>query len=440
MGEAFEVLFDAGNVLERVGVELTALARRGDLEPVRCRDAEVARVVDILLRQSKNNPALIGKAGVGKTAIVEGLAQRIAAGDVPPALKDARILALDHVALLAGTAFRGQYEERIRRLVRDLSADPGRRVAGAGPADPRAPQGGRDDPARADARNAAIRAGGGSGGRDLSDAGADRGGDRENAGRGRARKGAGGRGRVHCRRPCRALPRPPAPFAARSTCRARWSAARGARASGDHRARTGRRPRGRDRHREGDRVAGMRRRWLAAGALLGWVGAGSTGCQERAQEVRGEAELRQSVQQMMPAVERATRLRFKQHPVVLRRSRAQVRDYVIHKFDDDLPPAELAGAQAAYRLFGLIPDSLNLRRSMVNLLTEQVAGYFDPDSNALYIPTDIDPSQTRLVISHELVHALQHQYLNLDSLVELKRENDRRTAAQYILEGQAKLD
>src|SRR5437764_1725834 len=124
MGEGFEGLFDAGSALERVGVGLTALARRGDLEPVRCRDAEVARVVDILLRQSKNNPAMIGKAGVGKTAIVEGLAQRVAAGDVPPALKDARILALDHVALLAGTAFRGQYEERVRRLVRDLSADP----------------------------------------------------------------------------------------------------------------------------------------------------------------------------------------------------------------------------------------------------------------------------------------------------------------------------
>ncbi|HEY6157872.1 MAG TPA: hypothetical protein VIV88_10480 [Gemmatimonadales bacterium] len=183
----------------------------------------------------------------------------------------------------------------------------------------------------------------------------------------------------------------------------------------------------------------MRRRWLAAGALLGSVGAGSTGCEKRTQEVRGEAELRQSVQQMMPAVERATHLRFKQHPVVLRRTRAQVRDYVIHKFDDDLPPAELAGAQAAYRLFGLIPDSLDLRRSMVDLLTEQVAGYFDPDSNALYIPTDIDPSQARLVISHELVHALQHQYLNLDSLVELKRQNDRRTAAQSILEGQATL-
>ena len=183
----------------------------------------------------------------------------------------------------------------------------------------------------------------------------------------------------------------------------------------------------------------MRRRWLAVAALVEWVGVGSTGCEQRAQEVRSEAELRLAVQQMMPAVERAMRLRFKQHPVVLRRSRAQVRDYVIHKFDDDLPPAELAGAQAAYRLFGLIPDSLDLRRSMVDLLTEQVAGYFDPDSNALYVPTDIDPSQARLVISHELVHALQHQYVNLDSLVELKRQNDRRTAAQAILEGQATL-
>src|SRR5712664_2322596 len=123
MGDPFEGLFDSGEVLERVGVNLTAQARRGDLEAVRCRDAEIARVVDILLRQSKNNPALIGKAGVGKTAIVEGLAQRIAAGDVPPALKDARVLALDHVALLAGTAFRGQYEDRIRRLVRALAAD-----------------------------------------------------------------------------------------------------------------------------------------------------------------------------------------------------------------------------------------------------------------------------------------------------------------------------
>src|SRR5574341_1342782 len=124
MGDPFEGLFDVGNVLARVAHDLTAAARRGELEPVRCRDAEIARVIGVLLRQSKNNPALVGKAGVGKTAIVEGLAQRIAAGDVPPALKDARVLALDHVALLAGTAFRGQYEERLRRLIEALTADP----------------------------------------------------------------------------------------------------------------------------------------------------------------------------------------------------------------------------------------------------------------------------------------------------------------------------
>src|SRR6185369_16966593 len=100
MGDPFEGLFDSGEVLERVGMNLTTQARRGDLEPVRCRDDEISRVVDILLRQSKNNPALVGPAGVGKTAIAEGLAQRIASGDVPLALRQVKLLALDHVALL----------------------------------------------------------------------------------------------------------------------------------------------------------------------------------------------------------------------------------------------------------------------------------------------------------------------------------------------------
>src|SRR5437016_9432127 len=122
MGNPFEGLFDSGDVLERVGIDITAQARRGDLEPVRCRDAEIARVVDILLRQGKNNAALVGKAGVGKTAIVEGLAQRIAAGDVPPALKDARLLGLDHVSMLAGTSFRGEVADRMRRRVEDPQA------------------------------------------------------------------------------------------------------------------------------------------------------------------------------------------------------------------------------------------------------------------------------------------------------------------------------
>lgn len=110
--------------LQQVTRDLTAEARAGRLEPVRCRDVEISRVVDILLRHQKNNPALVGAAGVGKTAIAEGLAQRIAGGAVPLALRDARILALDHVSLLAGTMFRGQYEERLRAVVAAASADP----------------------------------------------------------------------------------------------------------------------------------------------------------------------------------------------------------------------------------------------------------------------------------------------------------------------------
>ncbi len=113
-----------GDPLERFGYDLNAAAKRGDLEPVRCLDAEIARIIDVLLRQTKHNPALVGAAGVGKTALAEGLAQRIVAGDVPAALRDARIVSLDHTALLAGTMYRGQYEERVRRLVAAVTADP----------------------------------------------------------------------------------------------------------------------------------------------------------------------------------------------------------------------------------------------------------------------------------------------------------------------------
>src|SRR6478672_4752768 len=107
----------SGGSLGRFTRDLTTDARAGRLEPVRCREQEVSRVIDILLRHGKNNPTLVGPAGVGKTAIAEGLAQRIAAEAVPIVLKSVRLLSLDHVALLAGTTYRGQYEERIRALV-----------------------------------------------------------------------------------------------------------------------------------------------------------------------------------------------------------------------------------------------------------------------------------------------------------------------------------
>src|SRR3954462_11098643 len=111
----------AGGSLARFTRDLTADARAGRLEPVRCRDQEVSRLIDILLRHGKNNPTLVGPAGVGKTAVAEGLEQRIAAGSVPLVLKDARLLSLDHMGLLADTTYRGQYGERIRAIVADTT-------------------------------------------------------------------------------------------------------------------------------------------------------------------------------------------------------------------------------------------------------------------------------------------------------------------------------
>jgi hypothetical protein len=160
-------------------------------------------------------------------------------------------------------------------------------------------------------------------------------------------------------------------------------------------------------------------------------------CRERAEAVQGDAELRDMVRRMMPLVSQAAQLSFKREPPVRRRSRAQVHDYVVHKFDQDLPPGELAGLESALRLFGLIPPTLALRSTMIDLLTEQIAGYYDPDSNALYIPADIEPFQLRVVVSHELVHALQDQYIRLDSIMSQQGRNDRRSAAQAVLEGQA---
>ena len=117
-----DFLAPEGDALKRFTRDLTADARAGRLEPVRCRNAEVDRVIDILLRHGKNNPTLVGPAGVGKTAIAEGLAQRIAEGRVPLVLRTVRLLSLDHVGLLAGTTYRGQYEQRISALVEETTA------------------------------------------------------------------------------------------------------------------------------------------------------------------------------------------------------------------------------------------------------------------------------------------------------------------------------
>jgi ATP-dependent Clp protease ATP-binding subunit ClpB len=114
--------------LTRYGRDLTELARKGKLDPVIGRDEEVRRVIQVLSRRTKNNPVLIGEPGVGKTAIVEGLAQRMIRGDVPEGLKNKRIFALDMGALVAGAKYRGEFEERLKAVLKEIAESEGQIV------------------------------------------------------------------------------------------------------------------------------------------------------------------------------------------------------------------------------------------------------------------------------------------------------------------------
>ncbi|MFI5010520.1 MAG: AAA family ATPase, partial [Solirubrobacterales bacterium] len=112
--------------LERFGRDLTELAEQGNLDPVIGRDEEIRRVIQVLSRRTKNNPVLIGEPGVGKTAIVEGLAQRIVSGDVPDSLRERRVIALDMGALIAGAAYRGEFEDRLKGVLKEVSEAKGK--------------------------------------------------------------------------------------------------------------------------------------------------------------------------------------------------------------------------------------------------------------------------------------------------------------------------
>ncbi|WP_286311701.1 ATP-dependent Clp protease ATP-binding subunit [Agromyces mangrovi Wang et al. 2018] len=114
------------SALEQFGVNLTAIAKSGKLDPVIGRDAEIRRVSQVLTRRTKNNPVLIGEPGVGKTAVVEGLAQRIVAGDVADSLKDKELVSLDISALVAGAMYRGQFEERLKSVLKEINEAEGR--------------------------------------------------------------------------------------------------------------------------------------------------------------------------------------------------------------------------------------------------------------------------------------------------------------------------
>jgi ATP-dependent Clp protease ATP-binding subunit ClpB len=117
---------DQKSALEQYGVNLTAIAQTGKLDPVIGRDAEIRRITQVLTRRTKNNPVLIGEPGVGKTAVVEGLAQRIIAGDVPDSLKGKEIVSLDLAALVAGAKYRGEFEERLKAVLKEIDESDGR--------------------------------------------------------------------------------------------------------------------------------------------------------------------------------------------------------------------------------------------------------------------------------------------------------------------------
>jgi hypothetical protein len=175
---------------------------------------------------------------------------------------------------------------------------------------------------------------------------------------------------------------------------------------------------------------------VAALVLLGVL---LISCRGEAPQTSQVGRLDRLVDSLQAPVERATGLKFKERPRVAVRSRRQVRAYLVRKLDEQLPPPKLRGLETTYKLFGLLPDTLQLHALLLDLYTEQVAGYYDPDSTTLFAVADADPAQLRLVLAHEMIHALQGQYIPLDSILHDTSNNDRLTAAQAVLEGQATL-
>ena len=153
-----------------------------------------------------------------------------------------------------------------------------------------------------------------------------------------------------------------------------------------------------------------------------------------------EGPYRKEVREAIPRLEESSGLTFQRLPVLETRTRDEVRAFLEREFNAQLTPLQLAGTQGAYRLFGLLPDSLDLRAFLLDLLTEQVAGYYDPKTKVLYVVEDAAPEIRDVTITHELMHALQDQHTRLDSVETLRGQNDRMVAMQAVIEGQAVLE
>ena len=160
----------------------------------------------------------------------------------------------------------------------------------------------------------------------------------------------------------------------------------------------------------------------------------------RGSDAAGKGPYAREVAEAMPRIEKATGLKFKTPPKVEVRTREQVKDFLLKKFNEETPASELAGEEKAYKMLGLLPDTMNLRDFLLRILTEQVVGYYDPAAKTLYIVNGADEQIVGVTITHELVHALQDQYANLDSLQKASTDNDRLAAAQALIEGEAQFE
>jgi hypothetical protein len=154
-------------------------------------------------------------------------------------------------------------------------------------------------------------------------------------------------------------------------------------------------------------------------------------------EPAGSGPYAAKVAEYVPMIEKALGRKFKTAPKLEERTRDQVRQFLIEHLEDSIPQRELAGQTATFRVLGLIPDTLDLKKFFVPLLTEQIIGFYDPRTKVLYVVKGAPSDYVGFTIMHELVHALQDQYVNLDSLENETSDSDRQSAVQAVIEGQA---
>ena len=173
-------------------------------------------------------------------------------------------------------------------------------------------------------------------------------------------------------------------------------------------------------------------------ALLATMAMLTVGCPSR-DKVTAQGPYAREVQEAIPKIESVTGLKFKTPPVIERRSKEQVHDFLIKQFEDERSQTDLAAQQILLTRLGLVPENFDLRALMLDLYTEQIVGFYDPATKKLYVVDGSKPEQVVFVVEHELVHALQDQYANLDSLLHIKGDDDRVLAVQSVMEGQATL-